>query len=468
MTHYLIEVRFHGKAKYAVDRLTAETHSRFNIKTEKHPHMTLAGPFYTDNEKKLVGDFNRLCTNSDLIEFLLEDYGFFEDTRVVFIGVKPSDKLDSFRWNLSQQLQPYCKLSPYDYKRDFNFHVTIASHIPSHKFENVKKHIKSRSKINFNHVMVRATLLKGGLILREYDFFLRRPLVRSLAKDHGIYSRTMDLLKAHFENEYCPDDIIGRYDQDKNTRKTESYKEEIKAHQKTEEIESGVIENVRKNGNEEMQYSEKYSKKHRYVLVPKKSTFQSIRDYFNPPRTFLISDLHLDHVNIIRYCKRPFHNVNGMNTVLVNNWNRTVRRKDTVYFLGDMSFGKGSRSADYWLSKLNGNIIFIRGFSIKPSGERNQHDRISRTENVFDNLIIDYKDKRFFLVHDPDQVPQDWKEWAICGHHHNNKQQEFPFINGKNKRINVSVELINYQPLDIDKLFELDFENIEFMETVNG
>ena len=79
-----------------------------------------------------------------------------------------------------------------------------------------------------------------------------------------------------------------------------------------------------------------------------------------------------------------------------------------IFFLGDMSFGKGSRDADYWLSKLNGNIYFIRGFEIKKTGERNQHDRISRKENVFDNLIITFKRKKFYLVHDPEQVPNIW------------------------------------------------------------
>jgi len=32
--------------------------------------------------------------------------------------------------------------------------------------------------------------------------------------------------------------------------------------------------------------------------------------------------------------------------------------------------------------------------------------------------------------------------------------------------INVGVELIDYKPLNINKLFKLDYENIEYMENI--
>ncbi len=72
------------------------------------------------------------------------------------------------------------------------------------------------------------------------------------------------------------------------------------------------------------------------------------------------------------------------------------------------------------------------------------------------------------MVHDPKNVPPNWNGWVICGHHHNNYPKEFPFINGKTKRINVSIEMIDYTPLDLDRLLELDFENIKYMETINS
>src|SRR3989344_7294657 len=402
MVHYLIEFRFLGKAKYEIKRLVYEINRKFRLGYKRAiPHITLVGPFYTNDEKRLIGDFNRLCTKSPLMNFEVDGFSTFENSRVVFLDVKPSKELAEFRWNLSQILKPYCKLNSFDYERDFAFHATIAMKLLEDNFLSISEYIKEKPKLNFKYVMVRATLLKGGFILREYDFLLRRPLIRKLAKDKRVYAQTLDLLKSYFENKFNPNEFM---------------RERIK-------VEDG-------------------------------SFVEKLKGVFAKPRTFVTSDLHLDHTNIIKYCKRPFLNTEDMNKTLVDNWNNTVSNKDTVYFLGDMSFGKGSRSADYWMSKLNGNIFFIRGFSYKPSGERNQHDRISKTKNVFDNLVIEYKDRKFFLVHDPDQVPSDWKDWAICGHHHNNKLEEYPLIDKQNKRINVSVELTKYRPIEMDYLIK--------------
>ncbi len=174
-------------------------------------------------------------------------------------------------------------------------------------------------------------------------------------------------------------------------------------------------------------------------------------------KIFAIGDLHLDHANIIKYCNRPFSSVEEMNNVIVRNWNKAIMQGDTVYFLGDMSFGKGSKKTDYWLEKLNGNIVFIRG----------NHDR-SKKINFFTNLIFQYSGQRFLLIHRPEDVPVCWKEWVIHGHHHNNDLKSFPFINGKQKTINVGVELLNYKPLDLNCLFELDFKRVKFMETINS
>lgn len=168
-----------------------------------------------------------------------------------------------------------------------------------------------------------------------------------------------------------------------------------------------------------------------------------------PKKVFVIGDLHLDHANIIKYCNRPFKSTSEMNYFIVNNWNNTVKNNDVVYFLGDMAFGRGSHSTDYWVSKLNGKIIFIKG----------SHDK-SKKIKFHDKLILEYKSHKFLLIHDPNNAPKQWKGWIIHGHHHNHYLDEFPFINGKNKTINVSVELINYKPLDIDELFKLNFENI--------
>lgn len=408
MVHYLIEFRFHGKAKYELKKLVYEINKKFRLEYKRTvPHITLVGPFYTNDEQKLIEDFNQLCTKSPLMNFEIKGFNAFENSKVIFLDIKPSRELDEFRWNLSQTLKSYCQLKPFDYEKDFAFHATIAMKLLEDKFYSIRNYINRISNLNFKHMVVRVTLLKGGFILREYDFLLRKLLVRKLAKNKNVYTQTMNLLKGHFENRFNPNEFIT---------------ERIKAKNKT--------------------------------FVDK------IKGLFKKPKIFITSDLHLDHTNIIKYCKRPFLNTEEMNKTLVENWNNTVGKKDRVYFLGDMSFGINkdlkipSRPADYWLTKLNGDIFFIRGFSYTPTGERNQHDKISRTDKVFDNLVIGYGGKKFYLVHDPANVPSDWREWAICGHHHNNEVDEYPFINKKTKRINISTELTKFRPINIDDLIK--------------
>ena len=48
-----------------------------------------------------------------------------------------------------------------------------------------------------------------------------------------------------------------------------------------------------------------------------------------------ISDMHLDHGNIIAFDNRPFKSVNEMNRALIENWNNVTSSNDTVIIAGD-------------------------------------------------------------------------------------------------------------------------------------
>jgi calcineurin-like phosphoesterase family protein len=165
----------------------------------------------------------------------------------------------------------------------------------------------------------------------------------------------------------------------------------------------------------------------------------------------------LDHANIIKFCARPFafRHVQEMNKVLIENWNNTVG-KNTIYFLGDLSFGRGSRSSEQWLPSLKGKIHFIHG----------NHE--TGVVNSKEYEILEYKNHKFLLVHDPDNLPISWDGWVIHGHKHNNDIENYPFINGETKRINVSVELTNYKPVSLDFLISLKLDSIKRMDTIDS
>ncbi|MCP2265735.1 metallophosphoesterase [Promicromonospora thailandica] len=76
--------------------------------------------------------------------------------------------------------------------------------------------------------------------------------------------------------------------------------------------------------------------------------------------TYFTSDLHLGHLNIIRYTGRPFPDVPAMNDRLVGLWNETVGDGDTVWVLGDVALGALDESLAC-VGRLAGRKLLVPG-----------------------------------------------------------------------------------------------------------
>jgi hypothetical protein len=52
-------------------------------------------------------------------------------------------------------------------------------------------------------------------------------------------------------------------------------------------------------------------------------------------------------------------------------------------------------------------------------------------------------------------VRESFSGWVVHGHHHNNNLADYPFINFEDRRINVSAEVIRYQPVSLSYLCDI-------------
>jgi 2'-5' RNA ligase len=199
MTHYLIDIRLMGSVKHQIRNLSNHLVERFNLGDKLvTPHITLAGPFSTHDEQKLVKDFTRICSNQKVIpKYEVGSYGFFDDTRVVFVTITPDENLKQFRYQLSRALTPYCSLRNYDLvpADEFRFHATLAMKLDWLTFQRIKWYFRQQDSVIFRHHPIRATLLRNTKILCEYDFIQERMLSRAQALSRATMKRDFDILK---------------------------------------------------------------------------------------------------------------------------------------------------------------------------------------------------------------------------------------------------------------------------------
>ena len=220
MIHYLIEFRFQSaKIRKYLKGMIYDVNRKFHVGKKRHiPHITLVGPLTTNNEKRLISDFVRVCSETRLMKFKGNGFGTFDSNRVVYINIGASERLNEFRIKLAETLRPYCKLQSHDKRKDedrFGYHSTLAMKLSENEFTRIKNYIRNKPEPNFSQVVMRITLLKGGKILREYDFLQKRLLNRRQALNKHITRNSKELLRRFFDGTYNPDERVHKFEEPK-------------------------------------------------------------------------------------------------------------------------------------------------------------------------------------------------------------------------------------------------------------
>lgn len=156
---------------------------------------------------------------------------------------------------------------------------------------------------------------------------------------------------------------------------------------------------------------------------------------------FFTSDLHFFHHNIIKFCGRPYADVDHMNFSLIKNWNEVVGEEDVVWVLGDVSFGKPEETLEV-LGELSGKIHLIPG----------NHDRKGKASQtpweVRCNIYPAYHMERFsknvkvVMCHFPfHSWERNW--YNFHGHTHGTYASKY-------MQHDVGVDVNNYAPIHLD------------------
>lgn len=161
-------------------------------------------------------------------------------------------------------------------------------------------------------------------------------------------------------------------------------------------------------------------------------------------KTFLISDTHFGHANILTFLKkdgsllRPnFKDIKDHDLELIKRWNSVVGRNDKVYHLGDVGMTNFPHIKNIF-DALNGDKVLIKG----------NHDnfKLSQYAQIFRDIRAYHILDKIVLSHVPIH-PESVTRWKgnVHGHLHENKLDDRRYMN-------ICVEHTNFTPIEFEEV----------------
>ena len=178
---------------------------------------------------------------------------------------------------------------------------------------------------------------------------------------------------------------------------------------------------------------------------------------------FFTADHHFGHANIIKYCDRPFSDVDEMNLALVERHNDVVGPDDEVWVLGDVAMGNRAETLRY-VGRLHGRKILIPGNHDtcwrghrKAARNRSLYLECGFERIVDEETTLELAGQPVMLSHFPyrndgpaDEAyarfrPDDRGDWLLHGHVHETWRQ-------LGRMINVGVDVWDFRPVPADTI----------------
>lgn len=182
---------------------------------------------------------------------------------------------------------------------------------------------------------------------------------------------------------------------------------------------------------------------------------------------YIISDLHINHYNIIKFCNRKFNNIKEHDDTIINNWNTVVNTNDRVFLLGDIIFTHKQDEVLSFLLSLNGRLIILLGNHDKPlyklfySGKYfNRNNKIFIAGQIFETkVLINNKYEKVVLSHYPilSWNAKHHNRKHFYGHTHSHIPYKDLYKNYKEiSAYNVSADILKFKPRTFDEVIKIN------------
>jgi calcineurin-like phosphoesterase family protein len=208
------------------------------------------------------------------------------------------------------------------------------------------------------------------------------------------------------------------------------------------------------------------------------------RDDIDLDKTWVVSDTHFGHENIVGFCHRPEEH----EQVMIAEWRAQVPDDATVLHLGDLSYKGNARFKHITAKELTGKRkLLIKGNHDKQAFKfyKDSGFKLARPfALVVTGVDADgqpqrkFEDKAVkFVLGDPAEFDSAYDyvisfshyawsdveeesramfhyDWRIHGHIHNNGYQRYAYVPFLRNHINMSVEQTKYRPVNLRILLE--------------
>ncbi len=190
------------------------------------------------------------------------------------------------------------------------------------------------------------------------------------------------------------------------------------------------------------------------------------RDDIDPETTWIVSDTHWGHDNIVGFCSRP----EDHDQLMIAEWRKVVGPEDTVLHLGDLSYKSNSWFKNIIAKELTGKRkLLIQGnhdnqrFSFyKQSGFNLVRPFSLRFRVESGELVQVFSGHAHFEVsfshypwnEDESGRPIKDTDLRIHGHIHNNGYTRDAYVPFLANHINMSVEQTHYRPVNLKLLLD--------------